>query len=500
MRLLVDALYSPALERPTWVTQRGRRAASGTGVLLLVLTLTTLPATAQLTSVDDYLTREMAARRIPGLALAVIQRGEVVKVQGYGIANLEWDVPVTPDTVFELASVTKQFTATAIMRLVEEEKIRLDEPISHYLADTPPTWSEITVRHLLTHTAGLAPLETGFHALWATGARLNYTTAEMFAAAKADPLSFAPGARWQYSDVGYFLLGMILERASGQPYRTFMTERFFRPLGMASTSILDQSAIVKRRAAGYTLREGRWVQIRRVVQTELPSHYGIFSTVTDLTRWDNALAKGTVLTPASLAQMWTPATLTDGSTVPYGFAWGITEDRGHRVISHTGITGTEYTRYPTDQLTVIVLTNLGKHVGDTKVNPWGLTRGVAGRFLPGLLLSSLTPQPESDPALRQTLRDALADLAHGTDTSRITPGLRAAMPAESRRILAARLAALTEFSFLTCDDVRGQPVTRLGVPVTRLCYYKMATGPETRYYTFWLTPDDRMADFRSTTE
>jgi D-alanyl-D-alanine carboxypeptidase len=498
MRPVVEARFPRECGMP-WRRRRGHRLWSCM-LMLLLMACTTAPAIAQLTSVDDYLMAEMAKRRIPGLALAVVQRGEVVKLQGYGIANLEWDIPVTPDTVFELASVTKQFTATAIMRLVEEGKIRLEEPISRYLADTPATWSGITVRHLLTHTAGLASLENGFHTLWANGARLNYTTAEMYAAAKEDPLSFAPGARWQYSDVGYFLLGMILEKVTGQRYRDIMTERFFRPLGMASTSLLDQSAIVKNRAAGYTLREGRWVQIRRVIQTELPSHYGIFSTVADLVRWEKALAGGTVLTTASLTQMWTPATLSDGSTVPYGFAWGVMEERGHRVISHTGITGTEYTRYPDDQLTVIVLTNLGKGVRDTTVNAWGLTRGVAGRFLPGFLLSSLTPQPEPDPTLRQRLREILADLAKGAETPRITAGVRAGMPAENRKILAARLAALTEFSFLACDDVRRQPVTRLGASVTKRCYFKMVTGPETRYYTFWLTPDDRVADFSSSTE
>ena len=189
-------------------------------------------AGAQTTPIDEYIKVEMEKRRIPGLALAVIQHGAVIKMQGYGLANVELDVPVTPDTVFELASVTKQFTATAIMLLVEEGKVGLDDPIPHYLSNTPDAWQGITVRHLLTHTAGLASPETGFRALYAGGARVNYTTAEMFEAATQDPMSFAPGERWQYSDVGYFLLGMILEKASGQHYRALVTERFFQPLGM----------------------------------------------------------------------------------------------------------------------------------------------------------------------------------------------------------------------------------------------------------------------------
>jgi CubicO group peptidase (beta-lactamase class C family) len=339
---------------------------------------------AQTDPIDAYIKAEMEKRRIPGLALTVIQHGEVIKMQGYGLANVELDVPVTPDTVFELASVTKQFTATAIMRLVEEGKVGLDNPISHYLSTTPDAWQGITVRHLLTHTAGLASLETGFRALRTGGVRANYTTAEMFEAATKDPMSFRPGERWQYSDVGYFLLGMIIEKASGQRYREFVTERFFQPLGMTATSVVDQWAILKNRASGYTLRNGQLVHIRRHAQVELPSHYGICSTVKDLVRWEAALTGGKVVQPSSLDQLWTPVRLNDGTSRPYGFGWRVEALFGHRLITHTGITGTEYSRFPDDGLTVIVLTNLGSSIGTTAVDSWGLTMGVAGRYIPDL--------------------------------------------------------------------------------------------------------------------
>lgn len=340
---------------------------------------------AQGDAIDAYVRAEMDKRRIPGFALVVIQSGKVVKMQGYGYANVEHEVPVTPDTVFELASVTKQFTATGIMLLVEEGRLALDDPIGRHLTGAPETWSAITVRHLLTHTAGFPSLAEGFRSLYAGGAKLNYTTAEMFAAAANDPMSFAPGTRYQYSDVGYFLLGMILEKASGQRYREFMTERFFKPLGMTATSILDQSAIVRHRAAGYTLRDGQLVNIRRVAQTELPSHYGIFSTVRDLVKWDAALAAGKVVKPASLEQMWTPVRLNDGATHGYGFGWVLGRRGSHRHITHTGITGTQYSRFPDDGMTVIVLTNLGRRVSAAEgVNPFGLTVGVAGHYIRGL--------------------------------------------------------------------------------------------------------------------
>jgi D-alanyl-D-alanine carboxypeptidase len=333
--------------------------------------------------VDTYITAEMTKRRIPGLALVVVKDGKVVKIQGYGLANLEHDIPVTPETVFELASVTKQFTASAIMLLAEEGKVGLDDQIGDYLAGTPPRWQNIRVRHLLTHTAGLAPLATGFAALAIPGiGGTSISTTLMFDAATKDAMSFEPGTSWQYSDVGYFLLGMIVEKTSGRRYREFLAERFFQPLNMTSTTVLDQWTILKNRADGYTIRNGQLVNIRRTAQVELPSHYGIFSSVKDLATWDTALAEGKVVKPTSLDQMWTRVTLNSGADRPYGFGWEVKDLRGHRMITHTGITGTEYTRFPDDGLTVIVLTNLGRRLELDPVYPWGLTTVVAGQYLP----------------------------------------------------------------------------------------------------------------------
>jgi D-alanyl-D-alanine carboxypeptidase len=454
---------------------------------------------AQSGAVDDYMKTEIAKRHIPGAALIVIQHGQIVKVQGYGVATIEHDVPVIPDTVFELASVTKQFTAAAIMLLVEENKIGLDDPISRYLADTPDTWRGITVRHLLTHTAGFPGLDKGFatlSALW----RANYTTAQLFASAKRDAMSFAPGERWQYSDVGYFLLGMIVEKASGERYREFLAGRFFQPLGMTHTTVLDQWAIIKNLAAGYTLRKGETIRIRRISQVELPSHYGVFSTVNDLAKWELALASGKVLQRASLEQMWTAVKLNDGSSFPYGFGWGVDEIRGHRLISHTGITGTQYSRYPDDGLTVIVLTNLGTFVGAAEVNSWGLTSGVAGRYIPNLLVSSLAEQPLPDPQLLEQAKGLLFAVAAGEDSPSMTPGLRKAITPESRKFLAQRMNALTSFTFLACENVDGRVLEWFGARVSRLCYYKLRTPDETRYYTFSLTADGQVANFRSALE
>ena len=452
---------------------------------------------AQSDAVDAYMKAEIAKRHIPGAALIVIQHGRIVKVQGYGVSTVEHDVPVIPDTVFELASVTKQFTAAAIMLLVEENKIGLDDPISKYLADTPDTWRGITVRHLLTHTAGLAGLEKNFASLQTGPIRAYYSTATMYASAKKDVMSFAPGERWQYSDVGYFLLGMIIEKASGQRYAEFLGARFFQPLGMTHTTVLDQSAIIRNLASGYTLRKGELVRIQRNTQIDLPSHFGVFSTVTDLAKWEFALSSGKVLTASSLEKMWTAVRLNDGTSFPYGFGWGVDEIRGHRVISHTGITGTQYSRYADDELAVIVLTNLGAHVGASEVNSWGLTNGVAGHFIPNMLVSSLAEQPLPDPRLLEQAKDLLASVAAGEDAPAMTPGLRKAITPENRKFLAQRLNTLTSFTFIACENVEGRVLEWLGSRVSRLCYYKLRTPDETRYYTFSLTADGKVANFRS---
>ena len=480
-------------------TRAGRRLAA----LAIAAALAVACGTAWADPVDEYVKAQMERRKIPGLSLAVVQRGQVVKLQGYGLASVELDAPVTPDTVFELASVTKQFTAAAVMKLVEAGKVALDDPIAKYLDDVPPAWSAITVRHLLTQTAGLASLTDGFAALWRGGVRMNYTTRQMFDAATKDAMSFTPGAGWQYSDVGFFLLGMIIEKASGQRYAAFLAERFFTPLGMTATSVIDQSAVVKHRAPGYTLREDQLVRIRRDWQFEMASHYGVLSSVRDLVKWDAALEKAEVLSRQSLSAMWTAVRLDDGSRRQYGFGWFVTERRGHRLIEHSGITGTQFSRFPDDGLTVIVLTNLGYVFGGQEVDPWGISQGVAGLYLPGLLLSTVQKEPDPDPALSRRLEDFLRKAGRGEEPTDATPPLAAVLSSnrtEIKRVLGKRMTEMRTFAYVTADDVEARGSERLGIPVSRLVHYEMATGTQTRYYTFWLTKDGRVADLISYTD
>lgn len=335
-------------------------------------------------TLDRYIQRQMRERRIPGLALAITRNGEILAERGYGLASVENNVPVTPDTRFALASITKQFTTAGVMMLVQEGRIDLDASITRYLPDAPANWEPVTVRHLMTHTSGLPPIGEGFSG--DTGGIYNriWTTAEEeYAAARADTLHTRPGERYAYSDVGFFLLGMITQHVSGMPWRQFMRERFFEPLGMEETYILDNIGIHPNVARGYTLRGGALAHLHRPWEFALPSHFGIFSTVGDLAKWDAALYSHRLLTEASRREMWTPVRLNDGTTYPYGFGWQVERPGGHLLLRHTGITGTEIVRLPEDTLAVIVLTNLGRGFGG-EANSWGIAREVAGMLVPAV--------------------------------------------------------------------------------------------------------------------
>lgn len=328
--------------------------------------------------IDEYLQKEMKERQIPGLALAVVRNGTIVKEKGYGLADIQNQVPVNTNTVFELASITKQFTASAIMILQQEGKLNIDDKITEYLEDAPENWDEVKIRHLLTHTSGLPVIGRGF-----TGyntmpredlqklSQVNFTKELAYAAAKTDTLNTPPGEKYVYSDVAFFLLGVIVQNASGMHYRDFMQKKIFDPVGMHDTYILDQVKIHPNEARGYTLRDGELVNIRRIWEFEIPSHYGIFSTVGDLAKWDKALYSEDILTQESKNEMWKPMMRNNGIPSPYGFGWTTWLRGDEKIIDHTGITGTQITRFLNDSLTVIVLTNLGRR-GNSNVRAWGI--------------------------------------------------------------------------------------------------------------------------------
>jgi CubicO group peptidase (beta-lactamase class C family) len=392
------------------------------GPLLCSLLLTAPLVARQATlappdSLDAYIQRQMRERRIPGMALAIARNGNILTAKGYGLADVQNDVATKPDMRFDLASITKQFTAAGIMLLVEEKKVDLEASIAAYLPDVPDPWKALTVRHLLTHTSGLPTLDedfTGFRTRKVLRHNLDLTTALMYDAARFDTLRFRPGEQYLYSDVGYFLLGMITEKASGMSWRAFVQKRIFEPLAMTESYVGDRTRIHKNEARGYTLRDGELINIRRVRDFETPSHLGIFSNVYDLVKWDAALYTDKLLTANSRAAMWTPVRLADGSTYPYGFGWQVWHQRGHTVHRHTGITGTEIVRLPDDGLVIIVLTNLGGQ--GPGINSWGIALDIAEMMIPALTRPPLVSQPINEADLLRFV----GEFRSGTRTVKIS--------------------------------------------------------------------------------
>jgi CubicO group peptidase (beta-lactamase class C family) len=314
--------------------------------------------------VDRLVKSELQAHPIPGLALEIIQNGKCVKRAGYGLANLEWQTPVTPETVFEIGSMTKQFTAAAILMLAQEGKLSVDDKISRHLTNTPEAWKDITIRHLLTHTSGI----TNYTVLDGFELRQHMTQAQFIQKIGSYPLNFQPGEKWVYCNSGFNLLGYIIENVSGVDYWQFLRQRIFLPLGMTATTNRDSRYPVRFRASGYeTDPAGRYIN-RDYDLTDLFSAGTILSTVDDIARWNASLDSQKLLTADSEKAMWTPLTLNNGDTHgyskgrthSYGFGWFLDPVRGHRCVSHGGLTSgfsASIQRFPDDGLAIIVLTN-----------------------------------------------------------------------------------------------------------------------------------------------
>jgi CubicO group peptidase (beta-lactamase class C family) len=336
--------------------------------------------------VDAYVDSQLEAQHIPAIGLGVMRDGHIIKARGYGLANVELNVPATAETIFQTGSVGKQFTATAVMMLVQDGKLRLDDKISKYFPEAPPAWQDITVRHLLTHTSGIADYgaEENTMTKGVIDFHKDYTEDELVRTFAAVPLDFPPGSKWRYSNTGYVLLGVLIHRVTGQFYGDVLQERIFKPLGMTATRIISEADIVPHRSSGYRLVGGvlknqEWVS----PSLNTTADGALYTDVLDMAKWDSALYTTRLLPAASLAMMWTPVRLNDGRTYPYGFGWGVASVNGHRLVEHDGA-WQGYTmsilRFIDDQLTVVVFTNLD----DNNSHPARVAVHVAGLYVPAL--------------------------------------------------------------------------------------------------------------------
>jgi len=305
--------------------------------------------------VDEFVKTEMDRHQIPGLALTIIRAGHETRSAAYGLANVELKAPVRAESVFEIGSITKQFTAACILLLAQEGKLSVDDRISRYLSEAPPGWSNITIRHLLNHTSGIR----NYTGLDGFELSKRLTQSQFVKAIGAQPMDFAPGEQAKYCNSGYNLLGYIIENASGTNYWSFLAERIWGPLGMTSATNRDPSILIPNRADGYVRKNGA-LHNRDSDLTDVFSAGAIVSTVGDLAKWNAALDTDKLLNTSSRAPMWTAGKLNDGKECPYGFGWRIGQVNGHKNIGHSGSTSgfsASLQRFPDDKLTLIVLCN-----------------------------------------------------------------------------------------------------------------------------------------------
>jgi CubicO group peptidase (beta-lactamase class C family) len=417
----------------------------------------------QTQTIDSFVAKQMASQRIPGLELGIYNRGHILLAKGYGLANVELNVPVKPETLMQSGSVGKQFVSAAIMMLVEEGKISLDDSITKYFPDAPDSWKPILIKNLLSHTSGLSEYETPDRTA-PNGAfylRLDFTEDELAKKIEALPIEWAPGEKWGYRNTNYVLLGIIIHKITGKPYAQFLDERIFKPLGMTSTRLISDRDIIPNRAAGYEIdRNGDLKNQEWVSPTFNSTADGtLYFNVLDLAKWDEALYGTRLLKQSSLDRIWTVYPLNDGKPNPagYGFAWDIGEQDGHKRIEHGGAWQgftCDISRYPDDSLTIVVLTNLD--AGHS--NPGVIAHVVAGLVNPALAVPKLEAIADNQPELADRLKKLLDEIVAGTDIRPETsPQLAALITPEMSKRVQERLSKLWPGGTLTLvKRVKGQ--------------------------------------------
>ena len=368
-----------------------------------------LQALETLAAVDTLVRRTMETARIPGLAIAVVRRGEGVGSRGFGAAELENRTPVTDATMFQSGSLGKQFTAAGVLSLVESEKIALDSSVRHYLPEVPASWQPITIRHLLSHRGGVPDYTSDRFDY-----RKDYTDAELIAMASALPLEFPAGTRWNYSNTGYVLLGIIVTRVTGRPYDEFLRERIFTPAGMPTIRVITEADVVPNRAHGYLPTASGWEHAAWVApRLNTTADGSMLVSIRDLIAWNEVVSTRRLLRPESWTLMLSASRLPSGRDYPYALGWFLGEAGGHPMQEHGGTWQgfvSQYTRFPDQDLAVMVLSNA------RAMAPATLAMQVAA-----LYDSSLVPTPppsaaipDREPQATATVQAILTRVAAGS--------------------------------------------------------------------------------------
>lgn len=316
------------------------------------------PSAADLREMDREIKKYMSDNNIPGGLIAVASKGEILSLRTYGLANVELDVEVTDDSVFEIGSISKQFVAATALMQVEEGKLSLDDPIHKHLPQLPSEWMGVTVKQILNHTSGIPDYEEIYsYDVY----RLRMTPQDIIKIANARPMDFAPGTGYYYSNTAYYLASMIVERIDGMPLGDVLKKRIFDPLGMTSTGMADPERIIKNRAEGYWVNKKNELINRNATETSSTlGAGGLLSTAADLVKWDAALYGNDVLSAGSKELMWTSPILPDGTDTQYALGWRVSPEHGLKTTSHSGqVAGfvAYFARYVEEEMAIIVFHN-----------------------------------------------------------------------------------------------------------------------------------------------
>ena len=426
----------------------------------VLLVACVVAATAQTdTRIDGVVQPFISSQKIPAAGVAVVRDGKVVVAKGYGAADLDAGTPVTENTGFQIASVTKQFTAAGIMLLVEQGKLKLDDQLSKFLSDVPPTWKVVTIRQLLNQISGIPNYTAG-------GKLVNdkvYTGSEILGLVRDLPVDFEPGTKWAYSNTNYFLLGQVIEKVSGKSYPEFMRARVFKPLGMTSTVVNTSGLQLQNAAVGYSHPKGKWQKAKLDDPSQPFAAGAIVSTAADMAKWALAVNEGSLLKKSSWDEAFATGKLTDGKPTGYGFGWRLGKIGAVDYLGHSGgISGfsSYHLRFPAEKLSVVVLVNT------TSGAPEDLAFQIAGLYLPNVATAlaakdaakNVAPIADSDPETTKFLLGVFEGMLRGEgDAALFSAEMQKVMFPDAIKQLKGPLGGevLKSFDLLTAENAEG---------------------------------------------